>query len=72
MSGESGSSRRAGGLARAAKLTAERRREIARRAAEARWGAVLAGGGTIKRPSKKRAPELPSTTPEPQVFEDGW
>jgi len=29
---------RKGGLARAAKLTAQERREIARKAAEARWG----------------------------------
>jgi hypothetical protein len=29
---------RKGGLARAAKLTAQERRELARKAAEARWG----------------------------------
>lgn len=72
MSEDVSSSRRAGGLARAAKLSPAERREIARRAARARWGAVVAGGGTIRRPSKKRAPELPSTTLEPQEFDDGW
>lgn len=34
-----------GGKARAEKLSPERRREIARKAAEARWGTVRSGSG---------------------------
>ncbi len=40
-----------GGMARAAKLTPERRREIARKAAEARWGKRGRRGHTAAGPS---------------------
>lgn len=38
---------RKGGHARAAKLTPDRRREIAQRAARARWAKRTKGGGTV-------------------------
>lgn len=54
---------RKGGLARAARLTAERRREIARQAAHARWGRgdervpIVATGRRIERGARNELAE---------------
>lgn len=42
---------RKGGLARAAKLSSEERRESARKAAAARWGKTVIRGGTSRKPA---------------------